>query len=45
MVDKPLTWAEIDLSAYAHNIKELRRIRGIAKRRTMAGCCQNQRGR
>ena len=22
----PLTWAEIDLGAYAHNIKELRRI-------------------
>lgn len=26
MVDKPLIWAEIDLNAYAHNIKELRRI-------------------
>ena len=26
MVDKPLTRAEIDLNAYAHNIKELRRI-------------------
>jgi alanine racemase len=25
-LDKPLTWAEIDLNAYAHNIKELRRI-------------------
>jgi alanine racemase len=25
-VDNPLTWAEIDLDAYAHNIKELRRI-------------------
>jgi len=25
-VDTPLTWAEIDLNAYAHNIKELRRI-------------------
>jgi alanine racemase len=25
-VDKPLTWAEIDLNAYAHNIRELRRI-------------------
>ena len=25
-MDKPLTWAEIDLNAYAHNIKELRRI-------------------
>jgi alanine racemase len=25
-VDKPLIWAEIDLNAYAHNIKELRRI-------------------
>jgi alanine racemase len=23
---KPLTWAEIDLSAYAHNIRELKRI-------------------
>ena len=22
----PLTWAEIDLDAYAHNIRELRRI-------------------
>jgi alanine racemase len=26
IVDKPLIWAEIDLNAYAHNIKELRRI-------------------
>jgi alanine racemase len=26
IVDKPLTWAEVDLKAYAHNIKELRRI-------------------
>ena len=25
-MDKPVTWAEIDLNAYAHNIKELRRI-------------------
>lgn len=25
-MDNPLIWAEIDLSAYAHNIKELRRI-------------------
>jgi alanine racemase len=25
-VEKPLTWAEVDLSAYAHNIKELRRV-------------------
>jgi alanine racemase len=25
-VDTPLTWAEIDLNAYAHNIRELRRI-------------------
>ena len=25
-MDNPLTWAEIDLNAYAHNIKELRRI-------------------
>jgi alanine racemase len=25
-VDKPLIWAEVDLNAYAHNIKELRRI-------------------
>ena len=25
-MDKPLIWAEIDLNAYAHNIKELRRI-------------------
>ena len=25
-MDKPLTWAEIDLNAYAHNIRELRRI-------------------
>jgi alanine racemase len=25
MEEKPLTWAEIDLNAYAHNIKELRR--------------------
>ena len=25
-MDKPLTWAEIDLNAYAHNIKEIRRI-------------------
>jgi alanine racemase len=25
-VDIPLTWAEIDLNAYAHNIRELRRI-------------------
>ena len=25
-MDTPLTWAEIDLNAYAHNIKELRRI-------------------
>jgi alanine racemase len=25
-VDKPLIWAEIDLNAYAHNIKALRRI-------------------
>ena len=24
-MDKPLTWAEIDLKAYAHNIRELRR--------------------
>ena len=24
-MEKQLTWAEIDLSAYAHNIKELRR--------------------
>jgi len=24
-LDKPLTWAEIDLKAYAHNIRELRR--------------------
>jgi len=26
MMDHPLTWAEIDLSAYAHNIRELKRI-------------------
>ena len=26
IMDHPLTWAEIDLNAYAHNIKELRRI-------------------
>lgn len=26
IVDKPLIWAEIDLNAYAHNIKALRRI-------------------
>lgn len=25
-MDKPLTWAEIDLDAYAHNIRELKRI-------------------
>ena len=25
-MDTPLTWAEIDLSAYAHNIRELRRV-------------------
>ena len=25
-MDTPLTWAEIDLNAYAHNIRELRRI-------------------
>jgi alanine racemase len=25
-VDTPLTWAEIDLNVYAHNIRELRRI-------------------
>jgi alanine racemase len=25
-VDNPITWAEVDLNAYAHNIKELRRI-------------------
>ncbi|UCE51073.1 MAG: alanine racemase [Desulfobacterales bacterium] len=25
-MDKPLIWAEVDLNAYAHNIKELRRI-------------------
>ena len=25
-MDTPLTWAEIDLDAYAHNIRELRRI-------------------
>ena len=25
-MDKPLTWAEIDLNAYAHNIRELRRV-------------------
>ena len=25
-MDNPLTWAEIDLEAYAHNIRELRRI-------------------
>ena len=25
-MNQPLTWAEIDLGAYAHNIKELRRI-------------------
>ena len=25
-MDKPLSWAEIDLSAYAHNIRELRRV-------------------
>jgi alanine racemase len=25
-MDHPLTWAEIDLKAYAHNIRELRRI-------------------
>jgi alanine racemase len=25
-VDNPLTWAEVDLKAYAHNIRELRRI-------------------
>ena len=25
-MDKPLTWAEIDLNAYAHNIRELRGI-------------------
>ncbi|MBT8367593.1 MAG: alanine racemase [Deltaproteobacteria bacterium] len=25
-MDTPLTWAEIDLNAYAHNIKELRRV-------------------
>jgi len=25
-VDTPLTWAEIDLNAYAHNIRELRRV-------------------
>ena len=25
-MDHPLIWAEIDLSAYAHNIKELKRI-------------------
>ena len=25
-MDHPLTWAEIDLNAYAHNIRELRRI-------------------
>ena len=25
-MEKHLTWAEIDLSAYAHNIRELRRI-------------------
>ena len=25
-MDTPLTWAEVDLNAYAHNIRELRRI-------------------
>ena len=25
-MDRPLTWAEIDLDSYAHNIRELRRI-------------------
>ena len=25
ILDKPLTWAEINLGAYAHNIRELRR--------------------
>ena len=25
-MDTPLTWAEIDLNAYAHNIRELRRV-------------------
>ncbi|MGD8294043.1 MAG: alanine racemase, partial [Desulfobacterales bacterium] len=25
-MDNPLTWADIDLDAYAHNIRELRRI-------------------
>ncbi len=26
ILDHPITWAEIDLQAYAHNIKELKRI-------------------
>jgi alanine racemase len=34
-VDNPLIWAEIDLNAYAHNIRELRRITH-AKARLMA---------
>ena len=31
-MDKHLTWAEVDLNAYAHNIKELRRIAGKTAR-------------
>ena len=31
-MDKQLTWAEIDLNAYAHNIRELRRITQPAAR-------------
>ncbi|UCD77801.1 MAG: alanine racemase [Desulfobacterales bacterium] len=31
-VDTPLTWAEVDLNAYAHNIRELRRVTQPAAR-------------